>query len=140
LKFRKPLHWESAILVYVSTVSIFATNTITLLISDNIWCKKLILEWIKRNSFEPFESVRFYLNFHIDIHHVRSCHEKDRWQRHTISRSSIAEQYSMTMCLLFDCMFIITFQYRHLSHSILPWTRSVLKEHDICLRHCGRMR
>jgi hypothetical protein len=34
--------------------------------------KKVILESIKLRNFQPFESVRFYLSFDIDIHHTRS--------------------------------------------------------------------
>jgi hypothetical protein len=98
--------------------------------------RKMISEWIRHNDFQTFESVRFYLSFHIDTHHSRPLGELYRCWRGTTSGSNTAEQHSKTPFLLIDCIYTIINQYRHSSRSIFPITISVLKEHNIWLKHC----
>ncbi len=105
-------------------------------------CKyqNLFLGWKKWKHFQPFKSIRFYLNFHIDIHNTQSSLEQYRWWRGTTSGSSTAQQHSKTTCLLMDFISTIIDQYRHSPLSIFTATISVMKGHNIWLKHYTKTR
>jgi hypothetical protein len=79
-------------------------------------------------------------SFNIDTHYPPSCLEQSWCSRGKTSSLSIAEKDGKTNCLLIDCIFTIIIQYRHLPRSIFTGTISVLKGHDIWLKHCRTTR
>jgi hypothetical protein len=98
--------------------------------------KKVTLERIKSDWLHSFVSARFYLSIRIDTHRAQSWAEYYRCWRRTTSGSSIAQQQGKTTCLLIDCISTIIVQYRHSLRSILTETISVMKGHNIWLKHC----